>query len=94
MVFYFTSTVCDPPVTLYMGRDKFENEEMLQHGIQEDIWFHVDSLSSAHVYLKLQPAWTLDTIPQEVVEECAQLVKYNSIEGRVCFLFIDRKQKE
>lgn len=91
MVFYFTSTACDPPVTLYMGRDKFENEEMLQHGIQEDIWFHVDSLSSAHVYLKLQPTWTFDTIPQEVLEDCVQLVKYNSIEGKVCFVIIDRK---
>ena len=26
MVVYFTSTVADPPVTLFMGKDKYENE--------------------------------------------------------------------
>ena len=25
MVYYFTSTAVDPPVTLYMGKDKFES---------------------------------------------------------------------
>ena len=26
MVFYFTSSVVDPPALLFMGRDKYENE--------------------------------------------------------------------
>lgn len=43
--------------------------------------FHVDDLSSAHVYLKPQMGWTLDSIPEEVLIDCAQLVKANSIEG-------------
>lgn len=43
--------------------------------------FHVDGLSSAHVYLRPQAGWTLDTIPQDVLTDCAQLVKANSIEG-------------
>ncbi|KNE59957.1 hypothetical protein AMAG_05402 [Allomyces macrogynus ATCC 38327] len=38
-----------------MGRDKFENEDLIKHAWEEDIWFHVDKLSSAHVYLCLQP---------------------------------------
>merc|ERR1712194_965140 len=33
--------------------DKFENEELLKYSFPEDIWFHVDALSSAHVYLRL-----------------------------------------
>lgn len=41
----------------------------------------MDDLSSAHVYLKPQRGWTLDTIPEEVITDCAQLVKNNSIEG-------------
>lgn len=41
----------------------------------------MDELSSAHVYLKPQAGWTLDTIPQDVITDCAQLVKANSIEG-------------
>ena len=81
MVFFFKSTVVDPPAILYMGRDKFENEDLLKWGVDEDVWFHVDDLSSAHVYLKLQPGWTVDTIPEAVLTDCCQLVKANSIEG-------------
>lgn len=64
-----------------MGRDKFENEDLIKYAEAEDFWFHVDDLSSAHVYLKPQRGWTLDTIPEEVLVDCAQLVKANSIEG-------------
>lgn len=41
----------------------------------------MDDLSSAHVYLKPQNGWTLDTIPEDILTDCAQLVKANSIEG-------------
>lgn len=54
---------------------------MLKYGYENDIWFHVDSLSSAHVYLRLQGDWTFDNIPPAVLTDCCQLVKANSIEG-------------
>ena len=38
---------------VYMGRDKFENELLIENGWPEDYWFHVDNLSSAHVYIRL-----------------------------------------
>ena len=44
MVFYFLSTVCDPPTVLFMGRDKHENEDLIKHGWPEDVWFHVDKV--------------------------------------------------
>lgn len=53
MVLFFDCS--DPQYTVYMGKDKFENEELLKYGWPEDIWFHVDRLSSAHVYLRLPP---------------------------------------
>mmetsp|Transcript_25183 Transcript_25183/g.57125 ORF Transcript_25183/g.57125 Transcript_25183/m.57125 type:complete len:233 (+) Transcript_25183:83-781(+) len=53
MVFFFTCS--DPQYVVYMGKDKFENEELLKYGFPEDVWFHVDKLSSAHVYLRLPP---------------------------------------
>ena len=81
MVFYFTSTVVSPPFTIYMGEDKHENEELIKWGFPEDVWFHVDKLSSAHVYLRLKPGETLDDIPEAVLTDCAQLVKANSIQG-------------
>lgn len=83
MVFFFKSTATDPPTALYMGRDKYENEELLRHGYEEgDVWFHVDKLSSAHVYIRMsETPWTLETLPAKLIEDCAQLVKANSIEG-------------
>ncbi|EIE90136.1 hypothetical protein RO3G_14847 [Rhizopus delemar RA 99-880] len=81
MVLYYTSNIVDPPVTIYMGKDKYENDDLIKYGFPEDIWFHVDKLSSAHVYVRLQPGQTWLDIPPEVVDDCAQLVKANSIEG-------------
>ena len=66
---------------MYMGKDKYENEDLIKYGWPEDVWFHVDNLSSAHVYVRLPVGKTMDDIPDEVVRECAQLVKENSIEG-------------
>ena len=42
--------------------------------------FHVDKLSSAHVYLRLKEGETLDDVPTNIIEEAAQLVKANSIQ--------------
>jgi len=53
MVFFFEC--CDPRYVVYMGKDKFENESLIQYGHPEDVWFHVDKHSSAHVYLRLPP---------------------------------------
>ncbi|XP_031833298.1 coiled-coil domain-containing protein 25 [Nomia melanderi] len=81
MVYFFTSDVVQPPVTLFMGVDKFENENLIKWGWPEDVWFHVDKYSSAHVYLRLQFGQTIDDIPSIVLNDAAQLVKANSIEG-------------
>ena len=54
-------------------------------GWPEDVWFHVDKLSSAHVYLRLQPGQTIDNIPEELIEDCCQMVKANSIEVNIVY---------
>ncbi|KAK1808318.1 hypothetical protein LTR12_017333 [Friedmanniomyces endolithicus] len=75
MVFYHTSNVIDPSAFIYLGKDK---------DITKDIWFHVDNLSSAHIYLRLPPPHSPDqwkNIPEELLTDCAQLTKANSIEG-------------
>lgn len=104
MVFFFTTK---EGCQLYMGKDKFENEDLIKYGWPEDVWFHVDNLSSAHVYVRLPqgsipklsaaqsgigtaltPAELLeignsvmDSLPEDVIRDCSQLVKENSIEG-------------
>ncbi|KAK1761318.1 coiled-coil domain-containing protein 25 [Echria macrotheca] len=81
MVFYFTSTVVDPPAYVYVGKDKFENEELIKYGWEEDVWFHVDKLSSAHIYLRLREGETWEDIPADLLTDLGQLTKANSIEG-------------
>jgi hypothetical protein len=44
---------CTDGSQLYVGKDKFENEDLIKYGWPEDIWFHVDNLSSPHVYVRL-----------------------------------------
>ena len=77
-MFFFTAK---DGTAMYMGKDKFENEDLIKYGWPEDVWFHVDNLSSAHVYVRLAPGQTMADISDEVVRDCAQLVKENSIEG-------------
>ncbi|KAH8899531.1 coiled-coil domain-containing protein 25 [Thozetella sp. PMI_491] len=79
MVYYLTSNVVDPPAYVYMGKDKFENEDLIKFGWEED--FHVDKLSSAHIYLRLREGDTWENIPQDLLTDLAQLTKANSIEG-------------
>ncbi|KAF8817067.1 cytoplasmic protein [Phlegmacium glaucopus] len=64
-----------------MGRDKVENEELIKYAWPQDVWFHVDKLSSAHVYLRMSEEMDWENIPQILLADCAQLVKANSIEG-------------
>ncbi|KAL7448337.1 hypothetical protein ACHAWC_000543 [Mediolabrus comicus] len=79
MVYYF-KTRCGQ-YTIYMGKDKYENEDLIKYGHPEDCWFHVDDLSSAHVYLRLKPGQTMDDIPEDCLTDCCSLVKANSIQG-------------
>jgi hypothetical protein len=78
MVLFFTSS---EGYIMYMGADKYENEDLIKYGLPEDLWFHVDDMSSAHVYLRLQNNQRLEDVSPETIMECAQLVKANSIEG-------------
>ena len=59
----------------------FIDEDLIRYGFEEDIWFHVDKFSSAHVYVRLNPGMTIDTMSKELIDDCCQLVKANSIEG-------------
>merc|ERR1719452_308506 len=81
MVFFFTSNVVKPEVTLFVGLDKYENEELIWWGWPEDVWFHVANLSSAHVYLRLKPGQSIHDIPDAIIRDAAQLCKANSITG-------------
>uniref|UniRef100_A0A8C5P356 Coiled-coil domain-containing protein 25 n=1 Tax=Jaculus jaculus TaxID=51337 RepID=A0A8C5P356_JACJA len=82
IVFYFTSSSVNlSTYTIYMGKDKYENENLIEYSWPEDIWFHVDKLSSAYVYLRLHKGKKIQDIPKVVPMDCANLVRANSIQG-------------
>lgn len=66
---------------VYMGKNQSENELLIKYGHPEDVWFHVDNLSSAHVYFRMKPGMTMDDVPKEAILDCATMVKANSIAG-------------
>lgn len=55
---------------IYMGKDKFENEDLLKYGFPEDVWFHVDNFSSAHVYVRLKKGETYKDMNPYLIQEC------------------------
>ena len=68
MVFFFICSF-DPSIVIYMGKDKYENEELIKWAWPDkDIWFHVDDLSSAHVYLRINDQIkSYADIPDEII---------------------------
>jgi hypothetical protein len=76
---------------LFYGENSHENDTLLTYAHPEDVWFHVEQLSSAHVYVRMPilsieerlagVTVRLQDLPKEVVQEACQLVKANSIEG-------------
>lgn len=59
----------------------YSDEELIKYAWPQDVWFHVDKLSSAHVYLRMPDSMSWEAIPEALLTDCAQLVKANSIEG-------------
>ena len=39
MVFYFKARPDAGDYTIFMGLDKFENEELIKYGFPEDVWW-------------------------------------------------------
>jgi hypothetical protein len=65
------------------------DEELIKYGWEEDLWFHADNLSSAHIYVRLPEGQDWETIDENLLIDCAQLTKANSIEGMYVVAFRD-----
>lgn len=92
MVFYFNAVIPgeieDVTRQIYMGRDKIENDPLIRHSHPKNLWFHVDNVSLAHVYLQLTPEeiqgfkqFETFQVNGELLTQMGQLVKANSIKG-------------
>lgn len=72
------------PVVIIRSRLKairLADEDLIKYAPPQDIWFHVDKLSSAHVYIRKPENISWEAMPEALLTDCAQLVKANSIEG-------------
>ena len=92
MVYFYESkpTEYSLPYTLVTGKDKFENDLLIKYGYRElnYIWFHADKYSSGHIYLQLhENEKELQDVPPEVVQDCIQLCKSESIPVSYTHLF-------
>ncbi|GEQ69999.1 hypothetical protein JCM33374_g3675 [Metschnikowia sp. JCM 33374] len=71
--------------TIYMGRDKVENDPLIKSH-PKNLWFHVDKYSSAHLYLQLsleQQSTKFEDLKLDdnLLQQIAQLTKANSIKA-------------
>jgi predicted ribosome quality control (RQC) complex YloA/Tae2 family protein len=62
--------------TIFIGRNKYNNFELIDDSMDSDVWFHVQGESSCHVILK--NSGKLRDIPRQVIKRCAYLCKINS----------------
>lgn len=69
------------PLGFHSHHETSPDEDLIKYAWPQDVWFHVDKLSSAHVYLRMPDGMTWEAIPEALLIDCAQLVKANSIEG-------------
>lgn len=60
---------------------RYADEELIKYGWDEDVWFHADNLSSAHIYVRLPEGEDWEKMSPGLLTDCAQLTKANSIEG-------------
>ncbi|CAI4048391.1 hypothetical protein SKDZ_13G2580 [Saccharomyces kudriavzevii ZP591] len=86
MVYFYESKPTEYSIShqIVTGKDKFENDLLIKWSYKElnYVWFHADKFSSGHIYLKLHSnEKTIDDVPQEVINDCLQLCKSESIQG-------------
>lgn len=59
-----------------IGKDMYENWDLIDNSKQNDIWFHVESSPSSHVFLRTE--MKINKVPRQVIKRCACLCKSNS----------------
>lgn len=76
----------DQEYTIYMGKDKHENDPLIKKSHPKNLWFHVDKHSSAHLYIQLNDEQQNTKfedlqLDESLLNQVGQLTKANSIKG-------------
>jgi len=61
---------------IVIGKNKYENWELLENANETDIWFHVKSEPSCYVILQTEKS--IKEIPKQVIKRCACYCKSHS----------------
>lgn len=61
-----------------IGQNKEDNFVLLDDSNENDIWFHVEHIPSAHVILTNEELLKINRIPRQVYKRCASICKNNS----------------
>jgi len=62
---------------IFIGKNKYDNFNIIDESIDTDIWFHIDGEPSCHVILK--NTLKIKNIPKIVIKRCAYLCKINFV---------------
>ena len=62
--------------TIFIGKNKNNNWDLIDNAKDSDIWFHVSNSSSSHVIL--QTELPINKIPKQVIKRCACICKSHS----------------
>jgi hypothetical protein len=61
--------------TFYIGQNCSENDKLFKTMPQDATWFHLDSLSSSHVYCIKKEEFSNKKLTKEEIKKGAELVK-------------------
>jgi hypothetical protein len=64
MVFYFKARPEAGDYTIFMGLDKYENEELIKYGFPEDIWYFIFLINFLLIQFKVSifAIWVFDLL--------------------------------
>jgi predicted ribosome quality control (RQC) complex YloA/Tae2 family protein len=58
-----------------IGQNASENDDLIDDSDQQDIWFHLENLSSCHIVIKITEEYP---ITKQIIYYCASLCKENT----------------
>lgn len=65
-------------ISIKMGQNAAENDQLFKEAKQNDIWFHLEKGSSCHIYLSIENKHIDKQNFNRLVTECENMVRENS----------------
>lgn len=78
---------------IWVGQSDKENDNLFLLADQNDLWFHLDKMPSAHVWLHFLQSRTDKVVLKSLINKCALLVKEHSKcpRGRTKVCYLNKK---